>query len=45
MLCAIIAGINKDVDRRGNVTGCQFRPERSGKAGMSVIHALIDAIN
>ena len=31
--------------RRGNVTGCQFRPERSGKAGMSVIHALIDAIN
>ena len=31
--------------RRGNVTGCQFRPERSGKAGMRVIHALIDAIN
>ena len=29
--------------RRGSVTGCQFHPEKSGRVGLAVIRALIDA--
>ena len=29
--------------RRGSVTGCQFHPEKSGRVGLNVIRALIEA--
>ena len=31
------------VARRGSVTGCQFHPEKSGRVGLNVIRALIEA--
>lgn len=29
------------VTRRGNVTGCQFHPEKSGTAGLKIIHNFV----